>query len=125
MPRVLVVDDDPISTNLLTNTLTKFGYTVRAATDGWEACQIIEQEQFDAIVTDEIMSAMNGLEFCRFVRDRGIEIPIIMVTSLDERLNQPELRDEYGIAAVLGKPLSPPLLLFILEAQLELSAEHG
>jgi CheY-like chemotaxis protein len=119
MSRILVVDDDPISLDLLSNALGKAGYDVSTATDGWQACRILEREQFDALITDEIMSAMNGLELCRFARELGLELPIILITSLDEQLFQTELRDEFGIVAVLAKPIVPPLLLYILDASLQ------
>jgi CheY-like chemotaxis protein len=125
MGRILVVEDDPISQELVKHALIQAGHDVDTATNGLQASEMVGQVRFDAIITDEIMPSMGGLELCRFVRNLGQQMPIILVTSLDEDLFRPELRDEYGIVGVLGKPLVPPLLLFILDAHLEASGVPG
>jgi CheY-like chemotaxis protein len=125
MGRILVVEDDPISRELVTHALVEAGHDVHTATDGLQAGEMVEQVRFDAIITDEMMPTMSGLDLCRHVRNLGQQMPIVLVTSMDEDDFRPELRDEYGIVGVLGKPLVPPLLLFILDAQLQASQAPG
>ena len=125
MGRILVVDDDPISRDLVTNVLIQAGHVADAAADGLQASELVQQVRFDAIITDEIMPTMSGLDLCRLVRNLGQQMPIILLTSVDEDDFRPELRDEFGIVGVLGKPLVPPLLLFILDAQLQASEMPG
>ena len=115
MTRILVVDDDRISSHITSHALATVGYEVRTTNDGWLACQILQRETFDVIVTDEVMSFMNGQELCRQIRRQGIRTPFVMVTCLSDELDHAQLRDELGVIAVLGKPLNPSLLLDVLD----------
>jgi putative two-component system response regulator len=86
LPRVLVVDDDPINVELLEDLLHPLKYDVLKAFNGEEALSIAKKVDLDLILLDIMMSGMDGYEVCR--RLRGNEdtrlIPIVMVTVLDD-----------------------------------------
>lgn len=68
--KILVAEDDFISRKLLCTTLETFGHEVEAFNDGQEAWDRFNDEPLRIIVSDWLMPNMDGLEFCRKVRDR-------------------------------------------------------
>jgi cyclic di-GMP phosphodiesterase len=68
---VLVVDDDPVSLDILAEHLTHFGYEVTRASNGRDAFDQIRTGRFRIVISDWQMPGMNGLELCRQVRRRG------------------------------------------------------
>ena len=68
--KILVAEDDFISRKLLCTTLGTFGHEVEAFNDGQEAWDRFNDEPLRIIVSDWLMPNMDGLEFCRKVRDR-------------------------------------------------------
>ena len=83
--RVLIVDDDEIARDLLSEALTGAGYEVSAARDGREALEILRTGVFRLVISDWEMPEMNGLELCRRIRERHFSsyVYIILVTSRD------------------------------------------
>lgn len=80
--RILVVDDDPLSLDLLDQELTGSGYAVQKATSGEEALRVVESIQPDVILLDYVMPDMDGIEVVRRLRqdERFAAIPVILVT---------------------------------------------
>ena len=68
--KILVAEDDFISRKLLCTTLETFGHEVEVFNDGQEAWDRFNDEPLRIIVSDWLMPNMDGLEFCRKVRDR-------------------------------------------------------
>jgi two-component system chemotaxis response regulator CheY len=67
-PRVLVVDDDPLSRRILEQVLVSAGYEVESAADGQEALAKIRAHRPDVVVTDWQMPRMDGLTLCRILK---------------------------------------------------------
>lgn len=67
-PVILLVDDDPAMLRLLAKWLEAEGYTVRKASDGQEATELIQTDCPDILVTDWEMPRMDGMELCRWIR---------------------------------------------------------
>ena len=74
---VLVAEDNPINLLLLKEQLGSLGCSVVTARDGREALAYCGAEQFDAVLTDLNMPAMDGLTLARKLRERGFAAPII------------------------------------------------
>lgn len=68
--RVLVVDDDPVTTQIVREDLRQFGYDVTVALNGREAFEHIRSGQFHLVVSDWQMPEMSGLDLCREIRKR-------------------------------------------------------
>jgi putative two-component system response regulator len=81
--RVLVVDDDPVTTEIIVENLRHFGYDVTAASNGREAFDLVRTGQFHLVVSDWQMPEMSGLELCREIRKRSWAgyIYVILLTS--------------------------------------------
>jgi EAL domain-containing protein (putative c-di-GMP-specific phosphodiesterase class I) len=77
---VLVVDDETEVRQVMVRMLSNAGYVVCTASDGVEALAIIEREAIDLIVTDIGMPKADGMTVLRSVRDRSLELPVLLVT---------------------------------------------
>jgi DNA-binding response OmpR family regulator len=103
--RVLVVDDDPIITDVLSRYLTRAGYDVLLAHDGLSALDLVARAEPELVVLDVMLPAPDGFEVSRRLRATST-VPIIMLTALgaeNDRLAGLELgADDYVV-----KPFSP------------------
>jgi PAS domain S-box-containing protein len=81
---VLVVNDLPDQLDLMNSALRKAGYRVFTAEDGREAFDLAKRERPDLIISDVTMPRLNGIEFCRLVRqDEELKsMPILLVSAL-------------------------------------------
>jgi len=68
--RVLLVEDDPNTIDLLENALVHFGYDVTRAANGLEALEQLHTDHYPLIISDWEMPEMSGIELCREVRQR-------------------------------------------------------
>ena len=87
MSRVLLVDDDALLTELLTEYLTAEGLEVRSVPDGEAGVQEILSGQYDVVVLDSMMPKMNGLDVLKTVRAQS-SIPIIMLTAKGDDIDR-------------------------------------
>jgi len=122
--KVLVVDDDVKTVELVKLYLNRDGYRVLTAYEGNEALKLARENQPDLIVLDLMLPGINGLEICRILRDES-DVPIIMLTALttdDDRLTGLNLgADDY-----VTKPFSPRELAARVRAVLRrLPGERG
>lgn len=86
-PRILIVDDEPITQETLEALLFTEGYDIASASSGAEAMKHLERFKADTILLDVLMPDMDGLELCRRIKAvEGLRhIPIILVTGLDSK----------------------------------------
>src|SRR3970282_1388114 len=103
--RVLVVDDDVKTVELVKLYLNRDGYRVLTAYDGLEALRLAQEAHPDLIVLDLMLPGMDGLEICRTIREES-DVPIIMLTARttdEDKLTGLSLgADDY-----VTKPFSP------------------
>lgn len=69
--RVLVVDDDPVTLEMVAENLAHYGYDVTTASDGREAYELVRTGRFRLVVSDWQMPHMTGLQLCREIRKRN------------------------------------------------------
>jgi DNA-binding NtrC family response regulator len=81
MPRILVVDDDAVSCQLLGEVLQRDGLPVLWSTDAFEALERVRREPVDLAILDVRMPQMNGLELMRRLRERMPDLPVIIMTA--------------------------------------------
>ncbi|MFC9911282.1 response regulator transcription factor [Streptomyces sp. NPDC059862] len=114
--RVLVVDDDPTVSEVVSGYLDRAGYVVDRAGDGPDALARAAAHWPDLVVLDLMLPGMDGLEVCRRMRDRG-PVPVIMLTARgdeDDRI----LGLEVGADDYVTKPFSPRELVLRVESVL-------
>ena len=86
--KVLLVDDDDLLTELLTEYLTAEGLDVTRMPDGESGVQeILGNNHYDVVVLDSMMPKMNGLDVLKTVRAQS-KIPVIMLTAKGDDIDR-------------------------------------
>jgi heavy metal response regulator len=81
--RILVVEDEKKVASFLKKGLEEEYYAVDCAYDGEEALFMVEANDYDLILLDIMLPKLNGLEVLKGVRQRGVTIPVLMLTAKD------------------------------------------
>ncbi len=106
--KVLLVEDDPAHKELLRNIVDGYGYDVLTASDGAEGIAHAISYEPDVILSDVMMPRMDGIMFCKMVKDDAstAHIPVILVTALHDKEHR--LKGiEAGANEFLTKPIDP------------------
>ncbi|MGO9754017.1 MAG: response regulator [Solirubrobacteraceae bacterium] len=103
-PRILLVDDEQSIQTLLSYPLRKDGYDVVQATDGRQALDRFDEQEFDLVVLDVMLPKIDGLEVCRRLRTHS-PVPIIMLTAKSEEIDK-VVGLELGADDYITKPFS-------------------
>ena len=77
---ILVVDDEQIVLDSVKKHLRKTDYNVHAASSVQSALLMMEQMEFDLVLTDLMMPHIDGLELMKLVKSRYPKVPVIMIT---------------------------------------------
>jgi DNA-binding NtrC family response regulator len=80
--RILVVDDEEIVLVALRETLRREGYQVETTTDALRALEMVRQEQYAVIITDQMMPLLSGLEFLAQVKQIQPDATRILITAV-------------------------------------------
>ncbi len=102
--RILLVDDEQSIQTLLSYPLRKDGYDVVQATDGRQALDRFDEQEFDLVVLDVMLPKIDGLEVCRRLRTHSA-VPIIMLTAKSEEIDK-VVGLELGADDYITKPFS-------------------
>ena len=122
--RILVVDDEDIIRVLLTEILTEDGYEIVTATDGRDAIEILEREQFDLIISDMVMPGMNGIEVLQAAFRIDPHYQIIMITGYPSVETAVRLVN-LGAADYITKPFNVDLIRVTVAKVLEMRKVRG
>ncbi|HEX2583988.1 MAG TPA: diguanylate cyclase [Steroidobacteraceae bacterium] len=110
--RVLLTDDEPVQRMLIGRMLSRAGYEVVMAEDGQQALQMMQQGEFNLLITDWEMPNLDGIGLCRAVR--SINLPhytyTILLTSRDAS-EHVVMGLQAGADDYLTKPIIEPELL--------------
>ncbi|MCR4337733.1 MAG: response regulator transcription factor [Candidatus Omnitrophica bacterium] len=109
---VLVVEDDQHISKLVKYNLEKAGYRCLTSITAEGAFLILDQEAIDLLILDVMLPKMDGLEFCRLLRQdpRTKTIPLIMLTAKGEEVDR-VVGLELGADDYMVKPFSPRELI--------------
>ena len=103
-PRILVADDEDRIRILLEANLEAAGYQVVLASDGTEALALLEEQAFDAVITDMNMPGARGIDVIDRTRAKyGKSVPVIVITAYGSVQNAVEAMQQ-GAADYLEKP---------------------
>src|SRR4030095_16604056 len=116
---LLVVDDNPMNRDMLARRLTRRGYTVAVAEDGYQALAMIEAQQFDLVLVDIMMPGISGLDVLMTVRQRHAMAALqwMMVTAKDHSKDIVAAL-QLGANDYVTKPLDFPVVLARTQTQL-------
>jgi DNA-binding response OmpR family regulator len=99
------------------------GYEVSAASDGKEGLEKAAREKPDIILLDVMLPVMSGIDVCRALRNKAIEIPIIMLTARSQEIDK-VVGLEIGADDYVTKPFSIKELLARVRALLRRAAKQ-
>ena len=116
--RLLLIEDDPVSSEVLAALLVSRGYAVDQAADGFSGLRMAQEQRYDLVLVDYHLPEMDGYAFARLMRSLGEKtdqpMPMIAITA-----------DRHGLAArrgvdgvfdrLLAKPIDPDELYACVE----------
>lgn len=113
VPRILVVDDDAVSSQLIQSQLVSSGYDVICCREPQRALQMAADYQPNAVTLDPFTKPLNGWEVLLELKadKRTMAIPVIMVTIVD----QPAVGAILGVDEYLVKPVEKNVLVDAIE----------
>lgn len=119
--RLLLVDDDAMTRQFMATRLTRQGYAMTVAEDGYQALSVLDCDPFDLMLLDIMMPGMSGIDVLSKVRRKFsmLSLPIIMVTANDLEESMIEALEK-GANDYLLKPISMPVTLARIKTQLSL-----
>lgn len=109
LPRILVVDDDPVVAKSIDRVLTAKGFAVINAQSGEDALQKLKNETYDVVFTDIKMPGISGIEVAERIKASQPWLPVVIVTGYSSLENQSRAKAA-GVSAFLNKPLSPEMI---------------
>ena len=115
--RVLLIEDEPRQAAALRRGLEADGFSVEVAGDGREGLWIATHSDFDVVVLDLLLPAMNGFDVCRRIREAGVWTPVLILTAKTGEYDEIESLDT-GADDFVVKPVSYGVLLARLRALL-------
>jgi phosphate regulon transcriptional regulator PhoB len=106
--KILVVEDEPDISKLVSYNLTQERFKVLTAEDGEQALKVIQQEKPNLVVLDLMLPGLSGMEVCKILRDRPetAKLPILMLTAKASETDR-VVGLEMGADDYLAKPFSP------------------
>jgi len=112
MARILFVDDDPMTLEIMTKAVTLFGHQALVANNAKQGIQLATHEQPDLIFSDMRLMDMNGLELVKALKalPETASIPVLIL-SASPMMNAANKAIEVGAQAYLTKPIRLQTLL--------------
>jgi DNA-binding response OmpR family regulator len=114
--KILIVEDEPALVETLEYTLSRQGYRVTIAQDGFSALTLARQDHPDLILLDVMLPGLDGFEICRILRQE-MNVPILILTARDDEVDK-IVGLEVGADDYLTKPFSMRELLARIKAHL-------
>lgn len=110
-PRILLIDDDELLSDLLASLLSLEGYAVTQALHGEAGLEELDRGTFELILLDLLMPRMDGLRFLKELNARGDGHPPVLVLSASADHGTAEAARAQGVFGVMRKPVDPAVLL--------------
>jgi len=122
MKRILIIEDDPAISKGLVDAMKEEHYEVVSEEDGEKGFKFAQNENIALIILDLMLPSKNGIEICTDLRKKGINTPILMLTSKKEEMDK-VLGLEVGADDYVTKPFSVRELLARVKALLRRKQE--
>jgi CheY-like chemotaxis protein/putative methionine-R-sulfoxide reductase with GAF domain len=122
--RVLIVDDQPIITDLLVDIMKRMGYGSEVALGGKDGLKIFAKDDFDLVITDLGMPDISGWEVSRSVKKQKSSVPVILITGWGVEPDPHKVEDS-GVDFVINKPFQIDQLEKIIKQLINLKKDGG
>ena len=117
--RILIIDDDGMVRELLSDILEAAGHTVVQASGGREGLRLFRQSDFDLVLTDLGMPECSGWEVAATIKGLAPKTPVALVTGWVLTLDRGKLK-EAGVDLVLNKPFQYPDVMALVAEGMDL-----
>ncbi len=121
-PKILVVDDDPAISEMLTIVLEAEGFEAVPVMDGLEAVPAFRNQNPDLILLDLMLPGMSGVDICKEIRKES-NVPVVMLTAKTDTVDV-VLGLESGADDYITKPFKPRELIARIRARLRQTTEE-
>jgi DNA-binding NtrC family response regulator len=119
--RILIVDDEEMIRNLLVRRLTDEGYFCETASNGTDALDFLEKDDYSLIISDIIMPRLDGLELLKIMKAVNSRVLVIIITGYAEIETAMEAM-HLGAYDFIVKPLNLDLVVNTVKKALEKEA---
>jgi CheY-like chemotaxis protein len=116
--KILITDDSLMTRKSIIKLLKGTPYTIEQASNGKEALDKISKNNYNLMLLDLLMPDMTGIDVLKNLKDKGIELPVIVV-SADIQTSTQEICIEYGAKEFLNKPPKKEELIEAIEKHLK------
>ncbi|MFN3890859.1 MAG: response regulator [Beijerinckiaceae bacterium] len=115
MTEILIVDDSRTMRDMLIRALTEGGFAVTQASDGQEALEVLDESNFDLIITDINMPRLDGFGLIESIRkdNRHRFTPVVVLTTESAADKKQKARDA-GASGWIVKPFEPNKLIDVV-----------
>ncbi|MFP3853584.1 MAG: response regulator transcription factor [Anaerolineales bacterium] len=117
--RILVVDDETDTVELIRFTLETAGFQVEQALDGATAIQRIKSEEFDVVLLDIMMPDLSGFDVLQQLRANNAQVPPVIFLTARKNPEDEATGKDLGASHYLTKPARRGELLDAIELALE------
>ena len=117
--KILVVDDETDTVDLIRLTLETAGYQVEQAMDGAAALQMIRSNSYDVLLLDIMMPDMSGFDVVQTLRGSDNQIPPVIFLTARTQAEDKQTGDDLGAVGYLTKPAKRGELLDAIEAAMK------
>jgi len=88
---ILVVEDDTYLSKIIVNRLEEEGFIVQSADNGASALVMTRAQEFSLILLDLLMPVMDGFDFLRKIKERGVQTPVVVFSNLSHNQHKEEV----------------------------------
>lgn len=122
---LVIVDDDIVAVELMTQWLTRVGYKIQAVSSGDATQRLLAQHTPDLVLLNTVLPDVDGFSLCRQLKDNPLtqDIPIICLMPLDQA-HQQVLSFQAGAADYMIKPCTADEVIARVQHQLRLSQQR-
>lgn len=91
--KILIMEDEKSLSRALELKLTHEGYLVKSLPSGENFLETIEKENFSLIICDLIMPKVDGFQVLEIIKEKNIEVPVIILTNLSQPEDEKRVKD--------------------------------
>lgn len=121
--KILLIEDDPSISEMVTNFLSKEGFCVIHSSDGKEAMDLFEQQTFDLVILDLMLPKQSGIDCLKEMRNQSL-VPVLIISAKDSDVDK-AIGLGFGADDYLTKPFSMIELLARVKASIRRATEYS
>ncbi len=113
--KILIAEDNPGLARVLAFKFKSAGFTPVSCINGQLAWDAFQDDLFLAVVSDQEMPYMTGVELCQHIRNVDARVPLFLVTGRQLELSNTDTVETLGLSEIFAKPFSPSKVINAVE----------